>query len=557
MSKRNAKEARAAERAKEKAEASSRTRSWLVRKSSATAVPSTKDGHIVMSWPEICRYIHKIINLTTGPKYVHSGYLVSGIWPDRGNLIFYLPFFSESMAALGVMAEAANARLLQERIESVREQLSQLQDQVDRFDAVADTLTELPKKLSHKVMVPLGKRAMVPGKIVRSNEVLAHLGDEYFSWRSTPQALEIIERKKKALHKEIETQEENLRELNSKKTEVGSVAQLQKMYEDENIREIQETEEESDLGPIPRATDEDIKEFFEVEEEERLKQEQAAWNWDDVMKRMEDLEAREAAGDSLEAEDKSAKEEESVEAQAAALKAKGNDAFAKRRFQAAVQYYSQAIEVDPTSHILYGNRAAAYHRLKKYKLALEDSDVAVSLHEPWVKGHYRRGCALAALEQFEDAAEAYERAMELCPTDEKLGQNAKQMREKAIAKTNGSSVAVQSKPQPAPATSAVEPVPATSPSLKPPVPTSPSTSFVAASSASTAFSGSIVEHEVTEKVPAAVSAPVVSPFSEPRQSRFQGTNYTGQTVTLEPVGEAQPVKRVSRFKAARAARGSN
>jgi hypothetical protein len=53
----------------------------------------------------------------------------------------------------------------------------------------------------------------------------------------------------------METQEENLRELSAKKTDVGSVAQLQKMYEDENIREIQETEQDSDLGPVPRATE--------------------------------------------------------------------------------------------------------------------------------------------------------------------------------------------------------------------------------------------------------------------------------------------------------------
>lgn len=151
----------------------------------------------------------------------------------------------------------------------------------------------------------------------------------------------------------MEAQEENLRELDAKKTDVRSVAQLQKMYEDENIREIQETEEESELGPVPRATEEDIKEFFEVEEQERLKQEQAAWSWDDMMKRMEDLEAREAAGESPEGEDKAKEQEleESTEAQAAALKAKGNEAFSRRRFQAAAQYYSQAIELDPTSHV--------------------------------------------------------------------------------------------------------------------------------------------------------------------------------------------------------------
>ncbi|CAH0490083.1 unnamed protein product [Peronospora farinosa] len=458
------------------------------------------------------------------------------------------------MAALGMVAEAANTRLLQEHIDTIRNQLTKLQDQVDRYNTVAETLMELPKKLQHKIMVPLGKRMMVPGQIVRSNEVLAHLGDEYFAWRSTHEAVEIIERKKKGLYKQIETQEETLCEFISKKTEVGSVAQLQKMYEDENIREIQETEEESELERVPRATEEDIKEYFEVEEEERLKQEQASWNWDDMMKRMESLEAQEAVGDSLNGEEVVKKEDDPEEAQAAMLKAKGNDAFARRRFQAAAQYYTQAIELDPTSYILYGNRAAAYHRLKNYQLALEDSDVAISLHEPWVKGHYRKACALAALEKFEEAAEAYERAIELCPTDDKLKEKAKQMRNKANAKASGSEhESVASKPKFKPDVSIAEPVSASSPPLALSASAASSSSFT---SAPTAFSGSVKEREIKEKMPTPVSTtPVTTP--EPRYSRFNGTNYTGQKVTLEPVGEAQPVKRVSRFKAARAARESS
>ncbi|CAI5742851.1 unnamed protein product [Hyaloperonospora brassicae] len=444
---------------------------------------------------------------------------------------------------------AGHVRVLQERIESVREQLCQLQDQVDRYDSVAKTLTELPKKLTHRVMVPMGKRAMVPGKIVRSNEVLAHLGDEYFAWRSTSQAVELIERKKKEQQQQIETQEGILRDLSMKETDVSSVAQLKKMYEDENIREIQETEEQSEVVPVPRATEEDISNYFEVEEEERLKQEQTSWNWDDMMKRMERLEALEAAGDNT---NETTKEDESVGAQADALKAKGNEAFAQRQLQAAAQYYSQAIELDPTSHILFGNRAAAYHRLKKYKLALEDADVAVSLHEPWVKGHYRRACALAALEQFEEAAEAFERAMELCPTDDKLEKKAKQMREMANCRRIGSKYenaapTPESKVETTIMTS--EPSAASSPSPKPAVPIGSSSSFTPASSA---FSGSVMEREVKENVSSTATPSVVSP--NPRYSRFNGTNYTGQTVTLEQVGEAQPVNRVSRFKAARAAR---
>ncbi|KAE8952783.1 hypothetical protein PF004_g32845 [Phytophthora fragariae] len=151
-----------------------------------------------------------------------------------------------------MMAEAANARLLHERVESVREQLAQLQNQVERYDAVAETLTELPRRLSHLVMVPLGKRAMAPGKIVRSNDVLAHLGDDVFSWRLAMQA------------HPPQVKRENLRELEATTTDVGSVAQLRKTYEAENIREIQETEAASELGPVPRATEDDIKEYFEV-----------------------------------------------------------------------------------------------------------------------------------------------------------------------------------------------------------------------------------------------------------------------------------------------------
>ncbi|KAE9261591.1 hypothetical protein PF008_g32808 [Phytophthora fragariae] len=130
-----------------------------------------------------------------------------------------------------MMAEAANARLLHERVESVREQLAQLQNQVERYDAVAETLTELPRRLSHLVMVPLGKRRR----------------DHRAQEEAPPQV-----------------KRENLRELEATTTDVGSVAQLRKTYEAENIREIQETEAASELGPVPRATEDDIKEYFEV-----------------------------------------------------------------------------------------------------------------------------------------------------------------------------------------------------------------------------------------------------------------------------------------------------
>lgn len=98
----------------------------------------------------------------------------------------------------------------------------------------------------------------------------------------------------------------------------------------------------------------DIEEYFEVEEEERRKEEAASWSWDEMMKRMEELEAREASGSTFghddEAEEKSRAPPDSA-TQAAELKAKGNTAFARRKFRESVQLYSQAIALEPSSHV--------------------------------------------------------------------------------------------------------------------------------------------------------------------------------------------------------------
>mmetsp|Transcript_49322 Transcript_49322/g.139642 ORF Transcript_49322/g.139642 Transcript_49322/m.139642 type:complete len:90 (-) Transcript_49322:769-1038(-) len=41
---------------------------------------------------------------------------------------------------------------------------------------------------------------------------------------------------------------------------------------------------------------------------------------------------------------------------AEAKKKEGNDAFAKKEYEAAIGFYSEAIELDPQNHIYYSNR---------------------------------------------------------------------------------------------------------------------------------------------------------------------------------------------------------
>lgn len=54
-------------------------------------------------------------------------------------------------------------------------------------------------------------------------------------------------------------------------------------------------------------------------------------------------------------------------------------------FQEAIKYFSEAIKLDPSNHVLYSNRSAAYASLKNYNDALKDAEKTVELKPDWAK----------------------------------------------------------------------------------------------------------------------------------------------------------------------------
>lgn len=81
--------------------------------------------------------------------------------------------------------------------------LTQLVQFANEYRVLKETLTTMPLKLKHSIMVPLGSKAFVPGHIVRTNEVKVGLGGQYFVDRSCAQAVHITDRRIEFLEKEV------------------------------------------------------------------------------------------------------------------------------------------------------------------------------------------------------------------------------------------------------------------------------------------------------------------------------------------------------------------
>jgi small glutamine-rich tetratricopeptide repeat-containing protein alpha len=112
----------------------------------------------------------------------------------------------------------------------------------------------------------------------------------------------------------------------------------------------------------------------------------------------------------------------------------GNAAITAKDYEAAVNYYTEAIDLSfdgPNSHIYYCNRAAAHCHRKNFLEAIDDCNAAITLEPTYVKAYTRLGLSNFFLERYEEAADAYEKAVELEPDNKAHRTSLQQARAKA------------------------------------------------------------------------------------------------------------------------------
>ena len=130
-----------------------------------------------------------------------------------------------------------------------------------------------------------------------------------------------------------------------------------------------------------------------------------------------------------------AKEEGSVseadKARAEELKNEGNKYMSAKDYGAALNSYTQAIELHPSSPVFYSNRAAAYSQIGQHDEAISDAKKAAEIDPKFGKAYSRLGHALFASGRFADAAEAYEKGLEIDPENKLMRTGLESSRTKA------------------------------------------------------------------------------------------------------------------------------
>lgn len=139
-------------------------------------------------------------------------------------------------------------------------------------------------------------------------------------------------------------------------------------------------------------------------------------------------------------------------ATAASLKDQGNVQFKAANYLKAAALYTQAIKLDPDNAALYSNRSAAFLNLVKLTKALADAEMTIKLKPDWEKGFFRKGCALEAMERYDEALATYQEALAQNPQSSEVATKVKRLtqlvREKKRnqPKANGSSTVPEAAP---------------------------------------------------------------------------------------------------------------
>lgn len=101
-------------------------------------------------------------------------------------------------------------------------------------------------------------------------------------------------------------------------------------------------------------------------------------------------------------------------------KEEGNNAFRNSDFMQATAFYSQAVELDPSLHTVWANRAQCWLKLGNHDKALADATRCTEIKPDYAKGWFRKGISLHAVGRYTQAIPALLEAEKLDPSNKQI-----------------------------------------------------------------------------------------------------------------------------------------
>ncbi|CAF1179299.1 unnamed protein product [Rotaria sp. Silwood1] len=156
-------------------------------------------------------------------------------------------------------------RLISEQtsyIDEVDKQIDKWTQFQNDYHHLHTRLSTLPDRLTYECMVPFGKLAFIPGRIIHSNEILVLLGENYFVERSCKQSIDIINRRLKNINENLEKHQKEKEVFNQQKKYTNDfLDDKTKFFE---IKEIDDNinikQEKKTLNRRTKLTQEEIRE---------------------------------------------------------------------------------------------------------------------------------------------------------------------------------------------------------------------------------------------------------------------------------------------------------
>ncbi|KAK9748144.1 hypothetical protein RND81_02G038900 [Saponaria officinalis] len=111
-----------------------------------------------------------------------------------------------SLSSLFPAEEAQKAaQRVKDNIAEKHKELDNVNHFIDDNTSLINLVHRLPDELHHHIMVPFGKAAFFPGRLVHTNEFMVLLGEGYFAERSAKQTVDILKRRGNLLDSQVDS----------------------------------------------------------------------------------------------------------------------------------------------------------------------------------------------------------------------------------------------------------------------------------------------------------------------------------------------------------------